>query len=94
MGWTTGVQLPVGAMVGFLLFSTAYRPAVGPTQPTIQWVLGAFTMEVKLLGREADPSPPSSTEVKNTWSCTSTPPICLLGVVLKQYMSLHGMVLS
>jgi hypothetical protein len=33
-------------------------------------------------GREADHSPPSSAEVKNAWSYTSTPPIRLNGVVL------------
>jgi hypothetical protein len=30
---------------------------------------------VKRPGREADHSPPSSAEVKNSWSYTSTPPI-------------------
>jgi hypothetical protein len=34
------------------------------------------------LGREADHSPPSSAEAKNSWSYTSTPRICLHGVVL------------
>jgi hypothetical protein len=33
-------------------------------------------------GREADHSPPSSAEVKNVWSYTSTPPVRLHGVVL------------
>jgi hypothetical protein len=33
-------------------------------------------------GREADHLPPSSSEVKNAWSCTSTPPVRLHGVVL------------
>jgi len=37
--------------------------------------------EVKRPGREADYSPPSSTEV-NAWSYTSTPPVRLHGVVL------------
>jgi hypothetical protein len=40
------------------------------------------SLEVKRPGLEADHSPPSSAEVKNVWSCTSTPPICLHGVVL------------
>ena len=31
-------------------------------------------------GREADHSPPPSTEVKNQWSDTSTTPVCLRGV--------------
>jgi hypothetical protein len=33
---------------------------------------------------EADHSPPSSAEAKNTWSYTSTPPIRFQGVVLSQ----------
>jgi len=33
-------------------------------------------------GREDDHSPPSSAEVKNSWSHTSTPPLRLHGVVL------------
>jgi hypothetical protein len=37
---------------------------------------------VKRLGREADHSSPSSAEVKNAWSYTSTPPIRLHGAVL------------
>jgi hypothetical protein len=39
------------------LFSTASRPALGPTQPRIQWVLGAASPEIKQEGREADNSP-------------------------------------
>jgi hypothetical protein len=37
---------------------------VGPTHPPIQWVPGALSLGVKLPGREADHSPPSSAEVK------------------------------
>jgi hypothetical protein len=40
------------------------RPALEPTQPPIQWVLGALSLEIKRPGREADHSPPSSAEVK------------------------------
>jgi len=44
---------------------------------------GIFTLRYRVQpGREADHSPPSSAEVKNAWSYTSTPPICLHGVVL------------
>jgi hypothetical protein len=46
---------------------------VGPTQPPIQWVPGVLSLRVKRPGREADHSPPSSAEVKNAWSYTSTP---------------------
>jgi hypothetical protein len=47
-----------------ILFTIVSRPALGPTQPPIQWVQGALSLGVKLLGREADHSPPSSAEVK------------------------------
>jgi len=43
---------------------------------------GLFPYRVKRLGHEADRSPPSSAKVKNVWSYTSTPPICLHGMVL------------
>jgi len=33
-------------------------------------------------GREADYSPPTSAELKNAWSYTSTPPVRRYGVVL------------
>jgi hypothetical protein len=42
--------------------------------PPIQWVLGDFPPELKRPGREADHSPPTSVQVKKTWTYTSTPP--------------------
>jgi hypothetical protein len=42
------------------------------TQHPIQWVPGTLSLWVKRPGREADHSPPSSAEVKNAWSYTST----------------------
>jgi len=54
----------------------------GPTQPPIQWVLGALSPGSKRLGREADHLPPSSAAVKHAGCYTSTPPIRLHGVVL------------
>jgi hypothetical protein len=56
------------------LFTTLSRPVLGPTQPPIQWIPGALSLGVKRERREADHSPPSSSEVKNAWSYTSTPP--------------------
>jgi len=49
------------------------RPALGPTQPPIQWVLGALSSGVKWLGHEADHSHPSSAKIKTVRSYTSTP---------------------
>jgi hypothetical protein len=71
----TAINLPLGYGLddrgfesrqgpGIFLFTTASRPALGLTQPTIQWVRGALFLGVKRSGREADHSPPSSAEVK------------------------------
>jgi hypothetical protein len=49
------VKVPVEAEI----FSTSSRPALGPTQPSIQWVTGALPLVVKRMGREADHSPPN-----------------------------------
>jgi hypothetical protein len=46
------------------IFSTSSRPALGSTQPPIQWVLRARSPEVKQPGSETDYSPPTSAEVK------------------------------
>jgi hypothetical protein len=46
------------------LFDTVSGPALGPTQPPIQWVPGSFSLGIKRPGREADHSPPSSAEDK------------------------------
>jgi hypothetical protein len=50
--------------LGIFLFTTASRPTLAPTQHPIQWVPGALSLGVKRPVREADPSPPSSAEVK------------------------------
>jgi hypothetical protein len=68
--------------LGIFLFTTASRPALGPTQPPIQWVPQVLSLGVKRMGREAAHSPPSIAEAQNAWSYTSTPPIRLHGVVL------------
>ena len=39
-------------------------------------------------GNEFDPSSPSTVEVKNEWSYTSNPPICLYGVARKIFNSM------
>jgi hypothetical protein len=48
-----------------LLFFTASRPVLGPTQPPIQWVLGVLSPGVRWLGHGADHSPLPSAEFKN-----------------------------
>jgi len=63
------------------LFKNISSPS-GPTQPPIQQVPGAISLGVKRRGSEANHSPPSSSEVSNAWSYTSTPPIRLHGVML------------
>jgi hypothetical protein len=50
------------------IFTTDSIPALGPTQPPIQWVAGTLSLGVKRQGREADHSLPTSAEVMNTWS--------------------------
>jgi hypothetical protein len=42
------------------------RPALGPTQPPVQWVPGALSPGAEARpGRDADHSPPYSAEVEN-----------------------------
>jgi hypothetical protein len=56
------IRFPVGQ-------ATASTQAVGPTEPSIKW-----TGEWSGRGCQSDHSPPSSVEVNNAWSYTSTPP--------------------
>jgi hypothetical protein len=68
--------------LGIFLFTTAPRTALGPTQPPITRVRGARSVGVKRPGRKAYHSLPSSADVKNALSYTSTAQRCLHGVVL------------
>jgi hypothetical protein len=58
------LHIPYTLEAGIFPFTAASRPALGPTQPPIQWVPRALSLGVKRPGREADHSPPSSAEVK------------------------------
>jgi hypothetical protein len=71
--WPTGWSSSPGKGKIFL-HSTSSRPALGLTQPLMQWVPGALAPRVKRPEHEADHSPPVSAEVKNTRIYTSTPP--------------------
>jgi len=46
------------------LFSMKSRPALRPTQPSVQWILKIYSPKVKRPGREVDYSPLSSAEIK------------------------------
>jgi hypothetical protein len=67
--------------LGNFLLTTAYRTALGPTQPPIQRVSAALSFGVKRPGREADHSPPSTAEVKECVEIYLHSPIRLHGVV-------------
>jgi hypothetical protein len=82
-GWPRGRSSSPGRDINFLL-STSSRPVLGPIQVPIKWV-----PRVKRLGCEADPSPATSVEVKNTWIYTPSPPYvymawCLISQALRQ----------
>jgi hypothetical protein len=49
------------------------RPALGPSEPPLQWVSGAFSPMVKRQAREADHSPPTSAWSRKLWIYTSIP---------------------
>jgi hypothetical protein len=71
-----GVRVPGGGKN--FHFSISSRPALGSTQPSIQWVPGALSSGIKRQGREADHSTPTSAEVKKMWIYTSTPPYAFM----------------
>jgi hypothetical protein len=66
--------------MGIFLFTTASRLALRSTQPRMQWVIEDLSLGLKRPSREANHSPPRSTEFKNAWSYTSTPSIRFHGV--------------
>jgi hypothetical protein len=61
-----------------ILFFTSSRPALGSTQPPIQWVPGALSQGIKWPRREADYSSPAINEVKKMWIYTSAPPYAFM----------------
>ena len=71
-GWY-GVRISA-VLRDFSLFKKS-RPALGPTQPLTQWVWGGSFMRVRRTGIQVVHSPPSSAEIKNAWSYTSTVPM-------------------
>jgi hypothetical protein len=63
-GWSVG-SLGFDSRQGQKIFpfSAASRPALGPTQPPIQWATGTFCPVLKQPRREDDHSPPSNADV-------------------------------
>jgi hypothetical protein len=57
-----------------------FRLALGPFQPSVQCDPRVISQRVKRPGRDVYHLSPSSAEVKNEWSCTSTPTMYLHGV--------------
>jgi hypothetical protein len=62
------------------VFSEISRPAVGFTQPPIQWVPGSLSAALKRPRCEVDHWPSSSVEAKNDWSYTSISSVWFNGV--------------
>jgi hypothetical protein len=54
MGWTIGVLIPAGDMMGFFLLSTAYKPALGPHPVSNPVGIRTLFPGVKRPGQEAD----------------------------------------
>jgi hypothetical protein len=59
--------------VRFLLFSTASKPTLGPTQPPIQWVIEALFPGVKRQRYESGSSSLSTSEVKKSGAVSPLP---------------------
>jgi hypothetical protein len=68
------------------LFSKRSRPYGPPILSSMN--LGSFR-GVQRPGHETDHSSPSSVEVRNEWSYTSTPPVCLKGFDRDLYIHIH-----
>jgi hypothetical protein len=81
------VRIPAGAGN----FSLHHRIQTGSEAHQLSYPMGtrALSLGIKRPGREACQSPPSSAEVKNAWSYTSTPPLRLHGVVLSYEKKKH-----
>lgn len=74
MGWTfeeLWFDSPVITW-DFLSFGVS-TPALGPTQPSFQWIPAVFPLDVKRPGHAADHSHPLCTDAMNEWEYTSTP---------------------
>jgi hypothetical protein len=76
---------------GSRYFSFLLKSQTGPGAHPASYSVGAVdsSLETKRQGYEVDQSPPTSVEVKNEWSFTTTPPTCLHGVDMGNF-TLYG----
>lgn len=66
MAEESGVRFPVEVR----LFFVSFRPVLGPSQPTVQWVPAAVSLRVKRPGCDANHSLPFSIDAAmNTYMC-------------------------
>jgi hypothetical protein len=83
-GWTIGyLGFDSRQRLGIFLF-TRVQNGSGAHPASYPIRTGSSSLGVKRPEREANHSSPSSAEVKYAWSYTSTPPVCLHGVVISQ----------
>jgi hypothetical protein len=76
----------------FFFSPKAFRPAVGSTQPPIQWVTGTFPIEIKWPGHETDYSHLSRALVKKAFMvcvCGETPHLLPLYINIFPYHMVH-----
>jgi hypothetical protein len=76
--------------MGIFLSTTVSRTALGPTQPPIQWVPGPLFLGSKAAGAWSWPLTSSSTEVKNSWTYTSTPQYVFVARFLVEHRDNFG----
>ena len=72
--WGLGFEYRQGQ--GVFVFSTTWRPVLGPIKLSLQWKL-TFILWGKAAGAWIFHSPPLDSEVKNEWNYTFTPSVCL-----------------
>jgi hypothetical protein len=75
MGWTTGVRFI--AQESIFHVSTAFRQVLGTMKRSIRQTSAILSPRIKWPGRGGYHSPKSCAEIKNEWTCTSTPHISL-----------------
>jgi hypothetical protein len=72
------------------LYTKASRLALGPSQPPIHWVSGAFSVGVQWLGHEADCSPHLVPKLRMSEGIPSLPHMPSLHALRQFYLYLHN----